>query len=68
MIRVAACLLLGGCTVVEHVQVMPTFDKQQEIGCCVIYAEPNPQTTLSVTVQKAADESLKVKLGAKWRF
>lgn len=67
MIRAALCLLLSGCTVVEHVQVLPTVSSTAELGCCVIAAEIPPSTDLSVTVTKPA-ENLQVKLGARWKF
>jgi hypothetical protein len=65
MIRLALCLLLGGCA--ARVEVLPTFDsKTYAVGCCVVMAQIPPSTDLSVTVQKT--ESLQVKLGAAWRF
>ncbi|WP_213761833.1 hypothetical protein [Caballeronia sp. dw_19] len=68
MIRTAlAVSLLTGCTVVEHVQVLPTFDKQNDAGCCVLYAELPPSTRLSVAVNKT-DAGVSTKVGATWKF
>jgi hypothetical protein len=67
MIRLALCLLLGGCTVVEHVQVLPTISATEGIGCCVILAEPNPSTDFSLKITKPA-QSLEVKAGAHFKF
>jgi hypothetical protein len=67
LIRIALCLLLGGCTVVEHVQVLPTLSATEGIDCCVILAEPNPSTNLSLTITKPA-QSLELKAGARWKF
>lgn len=67
MIRAVLCALLSGCTVVEHVQVLPIINPMTEdVSCCVAYAEIPPSTHLTVQVSKSPD--LKVKLGAKWRF
>jgi len=64
MIRLALCLLLGGCATVE---VLPTFDQKTEsIGCCLIAAQIPPSTRLSAQVTKSPD--WKLKLSAKWRF
>lgn len=67
MIRLALCLLLGGCTVAPRVAVLPVINPMTEsVDCCVAYAYIPPSTQLSVQVTKAPD--LKVKLGAKFRF
>ena len=69
MIRAAvAALLLGGCAVIEHVQVAPTINPMtDDISCCVAYAEIPPSTQLSVSVKKG-NTGTTVKLGAHWRF
>jgi hypothetical protein len=67
MIRLALCLLLGGCTVVEHVQVLPTLSATEGIGCCVILAEPSPSTNLSLTITKPA-QGVEVKAGVHIKF
>ena len=70
MIRVAlAALALSGCTIVEHVQVLPTVAAGNDIqlGCCVVYAELPPSTQLSVSVKKG-NAGVSVKAGARWRF
>ncbi|CAB3784185.1 hypothetical protein [Pararobbsia alpina] len=68
MIRVAlAALLLSGCAVVEHAQVLPTLGPDAELGCCVLLVEPNRSTSLSLAVNKGA-EGVAVKVGATVRF
>lgn len=68
MIRAALCLLLGGCTVIEHVQVLPNINPTTyDVSCCAVYAEIPPSTRLSVTVKKS-NTSFSVKAGARWRF
>jgi hypothetical protein len=65
MIRLALCLLLGGCA--TNVEVLPTFDQKTEsIGCCLIAAQIPPSTSLTAQVTKSPD--WKLKLSAKWRF
>lgn len=60
--------LLAGCTVVEHVQVLPIVNPTTyDVSCCVAYAEIPPSTHLSLTVKKG-NEGTTVKLGSSWRF
>jgi hypothetical protein len=67
MIRIAlAALALSGCAL-ERVQVLPSFNSSNEIGCCVVAAEIPPSTSLMVAVTKAT-QGTDVKLGAKFRF
>ncbi|QNB13417.1 hypothetical protein G5S35_17440 [Paraburkholderia tropica] len=69
MIRAAlAALALSGCTVIEHVQVLPTINPDTyDVSCCVAYAEIPPSTRLSVTVKKSTT-SFSIKAGARWQF
>ncbi|WP_321904368.1 hypothetical protein [Paraburkholderia tropica] len=71
MTPVAGALLaamLASCSIVEHVQVLPTVNPTTyDVSCCVAYAEIPPSTHLSLTVKKA-DSGVSVKLGARWRF
>lgn len=69
MIRAALLAsVLTGCTVVEHVQVLPIINPNtDDVSCCVVYAEVPPSTRLSASVTKT-DAGTKVKLGAKFRF
>jgi hypothetical protein len=68
MIRLALCLLLGGCTVFpEHLQVLPAVSESAEIGCCVVTAELPPSTDLSLKITKPA-QSVDVKFAARWKF
>jgi hypothetical protein len=63
-----AAASLAGCTVVEHVQVLPLFNTvTDEVSCCVAYAEIPPSTRLTVSVTKS-NAGAKVKAGAKWKF
>jgi hypothetical protein len=48
MIRIALCLLLGGC-----VQVFPTVDQSLNVGCCIAYVELSKSTSSSIEVQKS---------------
>ncbi|MFM0141710.1 hypothetical protein [Paraburkholderia sp. RL18-085-BIA-A] len=48
MIRIALCLLLGGC-----VQVLPTVDQSLNVGCCIAYVELSKSTSGSIEVQKS---------------
>jgi hypothetical protein len=51
-----------------HVQVLPSLDRQHDLQPgCVIYAEPNPTTRLSLSIVKG-NQGVTAKLGAKWRF
>ncbi|MBB2981729.1 hypothetical protein [Paraburkholderia tropica] len=60
--------LLTSCSIVEHVQVLPTVNPTTyDVSCCVAYAEIPPSTRLSLTVKKA-DSGVSVKLGARMRF
>jgi hypothetical protein len=47
MIRIAICLLLGGC-----VQMLPTVDQSLNVGCCIAYVEFSKSTSGSIEVQK----------------
>lgn len=69
MIRTAlAVLSLSGCTVVEHVQVLPVVNPDTyDVSCCVAYAEIPPSTLLSVTVKKS-NTSFSIRAGVNWRF
>lgn len=63
--------LLSGCTLVQHVQVLPIVDftdfSNYDVNCCVMYVEIPPSTRASLSVTK--DESgVKVKASAKWKF
>jgi hypothetical protein len=54
MIRAAfAALALSGCTVITHVQVLPTVDQTFNVGCCIAYWELSRSTSGSVEVQKS---------------
>jgi hypothetical protein len=55
MIRAALALALSlsGCTVIEHVQVLPTVGQGFNVGCCVAYWELSRSTSGSVEVQKS---------------
>ena len=55
MIRVAlAALLLGGCTVIEHVQVLPTVNPNTyDVSCCIVYWELSKSTSGSLEMQKS---------------
>lgn len=69
MIRAAlAALTLSGCTVIEHVQVLPVVNPDTlDVSCCVAYAEIPPSTRVSVTVKKN-NTSFSIKAGARWQF
>jgi hypothetical protein len=69
MIRAAvAALALSGCTVVEHVQVVPVINPTTyDASCCVAYVEINRSTTGSLEVQKSATRwSVSTKLHLKF--
>jgi len=67
-IALALAAALAGCTIVEHVQVLPIVNPNTyDVSCCVAYAEIPPSTRLSVTVKKSG-AGTSVKLGARWRF
>ncbi|MBN3813278.1 hypothetical protein [Paraburkholderia sp. Ac-20347] len=60
--------LLTSCSIIEHVQVLPTVNPTTyDVSCCVVYAEIPPSTHLSITMKKA-NTGTTVKLGARWRF
>jgi len=61
-------VVLGGCSLVAHVQLLPLFgkDEQLEPGA-VMYIEPSPDTRLSLRVTHT-DTSTGVKAGARWKF
>lgn len=64
---IAACALTG-CTVIEHVQVLPIVNPMtDDVSCCVAYAEIPPSTHLSVAVKKGND-GVTVTLGVRRRF
>lgn len=69
MIRaVLVMLALSGCTVIEHVQVLPQINPDTyDLSCCVVYAEIPPSTRVSVTVKKS-NTSFSIKAGARWQF
>lgn len=69
MIRAALLsMMLGGCTVIEHVQVLPNINPDTyDVSCCVAYAEIPPSTHLSLTVKKSTT-SFSIKAGARWQF
>jgi hypothetical protein len=69
VIRAAlAAAMLSGCTIVEHIQVVPFVDSSAQItGCCAAYVEIPPSTQLSASVQKTT-KSVQFKAGAKWKF
>jgi hypothetical protein len=48
MIRIALCLLLGGC-----VQVLPAVDQSMSVGCCIALIELSKTTNGSIEVQKS---------------
>ncbi|NIF80125.1 hypothetical protein F3J20_22485 [Paraburkholderia sp. Cy-641] len=59
---------LAGCTLIEHVQVLPILNPNtDDVSCCVAYAEILPSTRLSLSVSKS-NAGVKVKAGAKWKF
>jgi hypothetical protein len=69
MIRAAvAALALSGCSVVEHVQVLPVINPTTyDVSCCVAYVELNRSTSGSLEVQKsAANWSVSTKLRFKF--
>ncbi|TDV39508.1 hypothetical protein C7405_101627 [Paraburkholderia caballeronis] len=72
MSRVLAAVLvaaLAGCTVVEHVQVLPVVNPNTyDVSCCVAYAEIPPSTQLNLSITHSDAAGTKVKLGARWRF
>jgi hypothetical protein len=62
MIRIALCLLLGGC-----VQVLPTVDQSLNVGCCIAYWEMSRSTFGSIEVQKSpATWSVSAKVHSKF--
>lgn len=66
MIRVALCLLLGGCT---SVQILPSLNSQTyDFDGALIYVEPDPMSRYSVSVTHSDQAGYKLKLGAKWKF
>jgi hypothetical protein len=71
VIRVLPAFLvssLAGCTVIEHVQILPIFNPTtDDVSCCVAYAEIPPSTRLSLSVSKS-NAGVKVKAGAQWKF
>jgi hypothetical protein len=68
VIRIALCLLLGGCGVVEHVQVVPVIDQRtQALSCCIAYVE-GKSADGSIEVQNSEIKGVSVKLGARWKF
>lgn len=70
MIRsaLAACALTG-CTVLEHVQVVPVVNpKTYAVSCCKAYVEYSKTTQSSIEVQNSDAKGVSVKLGAKFRF
>jgi hypothetical protein len=67
MIRIALCLLLGGCT--TGIQVLPVVDqKTQTVSCCIAYVESGKSTDGSIEVQNSTTKGVSVKLGARWKF
>jgi hypothetical protein len=69
MIRIALCLLLSGCTVVEHVQVVPVINpKTYAVSCCQAYVEYSKTTQAFIEVQNSDAKGVSVKLGAKFKF
>ncbi len=61
----AALLLLPGCAVVEHVQVVPLFDQNLHVtGCCRAFVEIPPSTQITATFDRAG----RLMVGASWIF
>lgn len=59
---------LAGCSIAEHVQVLPLINPDlADVSCCVVYAEIPPSTRLSLSVSKG-NAGVKVKAAAKWKF
>ncbi|MEK6420039.1 MAG: hypothetical protein V4801_10560 [Burkholderia gladioli] len=70
-VAVAACApaLVSGCTLVQHVQVLPTVNPTTyDVSCCVAYAEIPPSTRLSFSITRSDAAGVKVKASARWRF
>jgi len=64
----ASAIVLGGCSLVAHVQVFPLFGKDEQIEPgAVMYIEPSPDTRLSLSVTHT-DTSTGIKLGARTKF
>lgn len=60
--------MLSGCTLVQHVQVLPIVNTTTyDVNCCVVYAEIPPSTRASISVTKNTS-GVKVKASVKWRF
>ncbi|PXW23426.1 hypothetical protein [Paraburkholderia caballeronis] len=65
----AFAVALAGCTVIEHVQVLPIINPNTyDVSCCVAYAEIPPSTQLNLSITHSDAAGTKVKLGARWRF
>jgi hypothetical protein len=56
VIRVALlCVALSGCTVIDHIQILPVVNPQTyDPSCCIAYWELSRSTTGSIEVQKGA--------------
>ncbi|SDR37829.1 hypothetical protein SAMN05443245_5271 [Paraburkholderia fungorum] len=66
MIRLALCLLLGGCT---SIQILPSLNTTTyDVNGALIYIEPDPMTNYSAAVTYSTTTGYKLKLGAKWKF
>ncbi len=66
MIRAAALavLLLPGCAVVEHAQVVPLVDQSLHVSCCRAFLEIPPSTQITA----AFDRTGRLMVGASWNF
>jgi len=67
MIRLALCLLLGGCT--TGIQVLPVVDQRTDaVSCCIAYVEAGKNTDGSIEIQNSETKGISIKLGARWKF
>jgi len=65
----AGMVVLCGCTVIEHVQVLPIVNPNTyDVSCCVAYAEVPPSTRLSLQATHSDLKGWSFKAGARWRF
>jgi len=67
MIRLALCLLLGGCT--TGIQVLPVVDQRTDaVSCCEAIVEVNRTTDGTLAIQNSETKGVSVKLGARLKF
>lgn len=70
MIRAAlVCLLLPGCTLIEHVQVLPLVTDKTVIApeCCVAVYVEDPPVHYSLTIT-SPPKGIQTKVTAGWKF